>query len=509
MEPTAVNKEQHNKKQPMSSDLHVNMNLMKDAFSYPENTALKFRDVFLPVFNKKASILFVEGTVDTNLIDAHIVEPLLKKSIILPRNDEIVSLLIRSVLTTSNAKSISTFQDAIEDLVNGNTIILLEDESQAISVETIGFESRSVAVSTIETVIKGPKAAFIESAAVNRSLIRKQIKDSNLMCEMVSVGKNAPQQVSVMYIKEIADSELIKNVKKRLTDIDRDTILEISIVEQYIEDRPYSLFPSTLTTERPDRASSFLLEGHVVLLMENSPVALIVPITFWSLFHTVEDQYLRWAYGNFIRIIRLIALFIAILMPALYVAVTTYHAEMLPTDLMLAISSTREILPFPAIIEIFFMAITFEILREAGIRIPTALGPTIGIVGALILGQAAVDANIVSPILVIVIAITGLASFTIPDVGFNIAIRMLEFIFLLAGNFMGIFGVSLCLTWVIAYMVSIKSFGVPFFAPLSPHLPSSKDLLITPPVWKQWLRPYTTSPQKKIRGNKPEGGPDK
>lgn len=500
-----VQENNKNKKEALKKDLFSNLNKFKQVFDYPNNNALKLRDLYLPFYEKNITILYVEGTADTNLIDTHIVEPLLEMPYTEFQDQDFISSLIKSVLTTANAKEITTIEDCTKDLVNGNTLIIIENETIAISVETVGFENRSVSEPTTETVIVGPKLAFIESAAVNRSLIRSLIRDPKLMCESVTVGDRTPQQVSVMYLKEIADPAIVKKVKNRMNEINSDAVLTLPTMEQHLEERPYSLFPSTLTTERPDRAAFFLLEGHIILVMDNSPDVLVVPITFWSLFHTVEDQYLRTLYGNFIRIIRLISLFVALFTPALYVAVTTFHPEMLPTDLMLAIAATREVIPFPVMTEILIMGITFEILREAGVRVPNTLGTTIGIVGALILGQAAVEANIVSPTLVIVIAVTGLASFSIPDTSLNMAVRMLGFAFLIVANFLGFFGLSIFMAFLIAYLVSIKSYGVPFFAPLSPHFPSSKDMLLRPPVWKQWLRPFSAFPQDKARAGKPEG----
>jgi len=444
--------------------------------------------------------------VDINLIDTHIVKPLLEERIDYSIQEaEFITVIIKCILTSASSKKIKTIQDAVKDLVDGYTLIVIEGLDAVISVETTGFEKRSITEAMAETVIKGPKQSFIESAATNRSLIRNLIRDPKLITETVSIGERIRQQVSVMYLQELADSKTVEKVKSRIQEIKVDTVLTLSKLEQHIEERPYSLLPSTLTTERPDRAASFLMEGHIILVMENSPDVLIVPVTFWSLFHTVEDQYLRMPYGNFIRIIRFISLLIALFTPAFYIAITTFHAEMLPTDLMLAIAATREKMPFPVMMEILIMEITFEILREAGVRVPNTLGPTIGIVGALILGQAAVEANIVSPSLVIVVAVTGLASFTIPDVSLNIAVRMLRFVLLVTANFLGFFGMSIFLGFFIAYIVSIKSFGVPFFAPLSPHFPSSKDMLVRPPAWKQWLRPYSMSPKDRARAPKPEG----
>lgn len=311
--------------------------------------------------------------------------------------------------------------------------------------------------------------------------------------------------VNLMYLKNIVDPGLVESVKQRISQIEAIGTDHLSVLEQHIEERPYSLIPSALLTERPDRACAFINEAHVVLLMESSPYALVVPVTFWSLFHTPEDMYQRWAYGNFIRIVRLVAVLVALLTPSIYIAASNFHLEMIQSDLLLSIAGTRERVPFPAVVEVLLMECTFELLREAGVRIPTTIGPTIGIVGALILGQAAVDADIISPILVIIVAITGLSSFAIPNISFSFIIRILRFAFFFAASVIGLYGIALLMTACIAYLASFKSFGVPFLAPMAPHYRSSKDLILRPPVWKQWLRPFHVHPQDKVRKNKPEG----
>ncbi|ONK22145.1 spore germination protein [Bacillus sp. VT-16-64] len=484
-----------------SNKITENRKRFEQLFYYPTNNALKFRELYISSINRHALILFVAGAVDTKMIDQQIIKPLLEpQSQSTVRNEiNIVTDIMHNVLTTASGKKITKIKEAVENMLNGSTLILIDGQRDGILIDTNGFESRSVTEPTAETVVKGPKTAFIESAQVNRSLIRRQLKDHHLITEIVTVGTKSPQQVSVLYIQNIVDKELVSTVKKRIEEVQQDAILEISMLEEVIEERPSSLFPSCMTTERPDRACSFLLEGHVILLMDNSPVALVTPITFWSLFQTAEDQFLRMPYGNFSRIIRLIALFIGLLTPAFFLAVTTFHPEMIPTDLLLAMAGTRERIPFPTLWEIVLMEITFEILREAGIRVPTPLGATIGIVGALILGQAAVEANIVSPIMVIIVSITGLASFAIPDIGLSVIVRILRFCLLFAANFLGFIGIALALTAIMAYAASLKAFGVPFFSPLAPYTPSSKDLFLRPVLKKQWLRPQNMSPQRKIR----------
>lgn len=489
----------------ITKHLQHNVDQIKKIFHYPKNHALKIHEVYISFLNREALILFVEGAASVKEIEERVVKLLVGDTVRTMHEEDVANFLLQEVLTVKSGKKINKISSIVDELIIGNTIIFVEDESDAITVETQGFKERQISEPSTEVVIKGPKEAFNESASTNRSLIRKRLKDPNLMNEMMTVGDREPQQVSIMYIKDVADTDLVKQVKQRINEINVDVVVDLTILEHLIEKRPYSLIPSTLTTERPDRTVSFLREGHIVLLMEGSPLALIVPITFWTLIHTAEEQYLRWASGNFLRLIRFISLIVTLLVPAVYLAVTTFHPEMFPTDLMLAIVASRERIPVPAFWELLFMEITLEILREAGIRIPTAIGPTIGIVGAIILGQAAVEANIVSPILVIVVAITGLASFAIPDIGFNIAVRITRFVFLLAASFMGFLGLSLAFVAFLAYAASYSSFGVPFFAPLAPSVPSSRDLYIRPPVQKQELRPFHLFPKDKQRMKKLEG----
>ncbi len=489
----------------LTDSLNANLNRLKAVFTYPVSVALTIRHSYVQSMRLKAAILYLDGAADTMVIEKQVMEPLHAMNELHGERHDKAALMLEELLTSTSGTVKNTFDELTKDLLHGYTIILIEGENRALSVHTPGFSSRSVSEPQVEHVLKGPKEAFIESAAVNRSLIRKQLKDSQLVSEIMQVGDRALNDITLLYIKDLADPALIERIKKRISEIEADIVPNLEILEQHIEDHPYSLLPTVMLTERPDRACSFLMEGHIVLLMENSPTSLILPITFWALFHTPEDQYLRWAYGNFIRIIRIMAIFVALLTPSIYIAISTFHEEMLPTDLLLAIGATRERVPFPALIEVLLMEAAFELVREAAIHIPTIIGPTIGIVGALILGQAAVEANLVSPILVIIVAMTGISSYTIPELSFNFAVRILRFVILFAAAFMGFFGIALTFTAFLAYLVSFTSFGVPFVAPLSPHDRSSKDLIIRPPVWKQWLRPLVMNPQDKRRKNKPKG----
>lgn len=329
-----------------------------------------------------------------------------------------------------------------------------------------------------------PQEGFVESADINKGLIRKLIRDANLVTEQITLGDTVKNTVHIMYIKNTVDENALSELKKRLQSIKNFNILHVEVLGQCIEDRKYSLAPSIFITERPDRVANLLYDGRIALIMDGSSNALILPVTFWTLFHAPDDVYQRWAYGNFIRLIRVIGIFAALLTPALYVAITTYHPNMIPIDLLLAITAAREIVPFPVVIEVIIMEISFELLREAGTRVPAPLGTTIGVIGALILGQASVQANIVSPILIIIVSITALSSFAIPDNSLNYLIRIGRFIFLVLALSFGVIGIAIGLLLSISYLLQIKSFGVSFFSPLAPNSPNSTNFLYRPSILK-------------------------
>ncbi|TDX48036.1 spore germination protein [Orenia marismortui] len=488
-------------KDKLSNNLDKNLDKLKKSFSYPNNQDFKVRELYLENIEKKVVLILLKGMVDNDTIEQHIIHPLLE-DIPIRKSKEVD--LVEEIITSKNATKLNYLGQVIDDILMGNTIILVEGYKQAISIATTKFSHRSVEKPTRESVLKGPNESFIESGDVNTSLIRKRLRDENLISEKIMVGKRSLSKVSMFYIKDIANPDLVERVRNRVKQIQSDGVLDVATLEQHIEERSYSLVPSVLYTQRPDRAVAFLQEGHIVLLMDSSPNCLIVPVTFWGLFHTSEDNYERWPYGNFIRLIRLVAFFITLLTPAVYIAVTNFHIEMIPTDLLFAIAATRERVPFPSVIEVLFMEVAFELLREAGIRIPTTIGPTIGIVGALILGNAAVEANLISPILVIVVALTGLASFTISDDSLNNMVRIMKFIFLGFSSLYGALGIVVVFICFLAYISYFKSFGTPFLAPMVPYYKSSNDLILRPPIWKQWLRPFYTDPEDDIRKKEPE-----
>ncbi|MEH7379868.1 spore germination protein [Bacillus sp. JJ1533] len=481
----------HIKGQEINQDLQINISTLEKLYSLPENSDVKIHTFNINGIKKKAAILFISTITDIDMISKHILEPLLRNK----DSDKEV----QNIIQVQSFTPIQHINELVNGANQGNTILLIDGESKAYVMGTSNFQSRSVEKAENEVVIKGPKEAFNEKADTNISLIRKKIRSENLIVENTTISKRSNNELYILYIRDLANDKMIKNIKERVSSLEVDAIQNLSLLEQYIEERPKSIFPSALYTERPDRASSFLEDGYIVLLMNNEPAALILPATFWSFIHNPEDHYLRFIYGNFIRILRVCALFITVFGSAIYVSITNYHSEMVPTDLLLAISATREKVPFPSLIEILMMEIAFELIREAGLRVPNPIGPTIGIVGALILGQAAVQANIVSPIVVIVVALGGLCSFTLSDVSMNFAIRIIRFSFILSAGLFGIYGMTAFFTVGITYMVSLKSFGVPYLSPMSPKYISSGDTIIRKVIKSERFRPGYLKPKDVIK----------
>ncbi|ULT57680.1 spore germination protein [Neobacillus drentensis] len=482
------------KKRDISKNYEHNLDTFKTLFSYPKNTDVKVRELRVRALDRRAFIIYISTMVDVENIQEGIIEKLLKSNQPTRNIEDIVSY---PILKTS-----TIIGEITEYITGGIAALFIDGDQDCYLFETTKTRGRGIETSQNEVIVKGAKEAFNEKVIDNIALIRKKIKNENLIIESQVVSKRSRNDVFLVYQKDLVNEELLKNIKEKLAGLDTDKILDLSILEQYLEERPRSLFPTLLYTERPDRAASFIEEGHIIVLMSNSPSCLVLPATFWAIIHSPEDHYLRTPYGNFIRILRLMAMFVAAFASSFYIAITNYHVGMIPPDLLMAIAGTRERVPFPSIIEILMMEIAFELIREAGLRVPSPIGPTIGIVGALVLGQAAVQANVISPIVIIVIALSGLSSFIISDTSLNFAIRISRFLFIFTAGTMGIFGATSLFILGLFYLVSLKSFGTPYFAPMTPHFFSSKDLIIRHVPFKERLRPGYLKPKDMVRQRK-------
>lgn len=368
--------------------------------------------------------------------------------------------------------------------------------SIAFDIEVKGFQQRSIDKPSNETVIKGPHEAFVENIRTNTSLIRRIINNENLIIENIEVGKITKTKCAVCYMDNITNSDLIHEVKYRLNNLEVDSVLSAGELEQLIVDSNNLGIPQVLSTERPDKATKYLLNGRVIIIINGSPYALIMPAVLIDFLTSPEDSNLKVNFGNFLRGLRVLACFITLLFPGLYIAVTSFHQEILPTSLLYSILASRASVPFPIIAEILLMEFSFELIREAGLRVPSAIGSTIGIVGALVLGQAAVSAGIVSPILIIIVAITGIASFAIPDFSFGFHLRYFRFLFILLGYMAGFLGIAIGLFVYISLLCSLQSFGVSYTTPFAPAVNSKGNSYLLPPIWKREYRAPYVAPKK-------------
>ncbi|MGE5405386.1 MAG: spore germination protein [Candidatus Saccharibacteria bacterium] len=484
------------------TELCVNLATIKQRFRIPAN-----KDVILREFKigrkLDAFMVYFDGMIDKQILHLAILPQLMAKDCLDDLGDELVTdYLSSNILSVFKLEKMDSFALIIQAVLMGASALFVEGCNEAIVFDTRGYEKRNVEQPVTETVVHGPQEAFTENMRTNISLVRRIIRNENLVTEMLPVGKMNNSMCAIMYIEGVANPQVVQEVKKRIKRIDTDFMLGDGMLEQFIEDNSFMLFPQVLSTERPDRTASFLVEGQVVMFGEGTPFALTVPVTFFRLFHASEDTFVRWPAGIFLRLIRLIGLFCATLLPGIYVAMTLFHPEMIPTELLTSMANSKEIVPFPTVLEVLLMEFAFELIREAGTRVPSVIGQTLGIVGALILGQAAVAAGLVSPVLVIVVAFTGLGNFAIPNYTLGLAIRIERFLFIITGAAFGILGVSLTILLLAFLACSMKSFGVPYFTPLAPRTAVNPDVVIRNQIWTQKNRPDAhQSPNRKRQGD--------
>jgi spore germination protein KA len=480
---------------PISNKIEDNIQFIQKQFNFPDNTDIMIRELVIEN-EHKVFLAYLDGMVARDTLNNFIIRPLLN-NVKLERITDKCSFedIAYNVIEVNQLKKVTQSDIVISEILSGNTAIYINNCNYYIVCETRGYEKRPVDKPQVESVVKGSQEAFNENLRTNITLVRKILRTRDLTAEMIHIGDRNNNQCSILYIKSLANSTLVDEVRRRLKGIRTDFVLGDGYLEQYLEENPWSIFPAILSTERPDRTASHILEGKIAIMAEGTPFALIVPVTLFTLMHSPEDTALRWQYGFALRLIRMFAIFVASMLPGLYVALTYFHREMIPTDLLIAIAKARENVPFPTIFEVILMEASFELIREAGIRIPGIIGNTIGIIGALILGQAAVQANLVSPVLIIIVAFTGLGNFAIPDFSVAFGVRLMRIAYIIAGAMLGFVGISLIMIVSAALLSSKKSFGVPFLSSLAPTIRKSHDSLIRFPLWKQEFRPDNVNPK--------------
>lgn len=461
-----------------------------------------------------ACIIYFDGIVNQDTLGENIMRAVMIEGVDLldSPEDPLYTRVYDRLLTVGEVKLLRDLNNLIGEVLNGQLGLILDGQEVCFSLGIKGGKTRGVEEASSEAVVRGPRDGFTEDIRVNTALIRRRVKSPRLKFEKLTIGTLTRTEVNIAYIEGLVMENLVAEIKQRLQRIEIDGIIESGYIEEFIEDTPKSLFGQTAPTERPDRAAVALLEGRAVILIDNTPYVLMVPTVFPMLLGAAEDYYTRFTFSSLIRILRLISLNVALLLPSLYIAVTTFHQEMLPTQLLVSFAGVREGLPFPIFAETLTMEFTFEVLREAGVRLPRQVGQAVSIVGALVIGEAAVNAGLVSPTTVIIVSLTAISNFTIPIIEGANTIRILRFpLMILAGAF-GFIGVTVGLLLILVHLCSLRSFGVPYLNPIAPLQTSDlKDTFIRVPWWYMRRRPVQLAKSNAIRqgqggrGGTPEG----
>ncbi|GAB2565526.1 spore germination protein [Gracilibacillus alcaliphilus] len=486
------NKQKKSEEENFSLEIGTNLveNLNKINKMLEEPNDLVIRKFTIDSASHRTAIVYIDGLVDSNYIHDHIMKNLKQATELPDDKHQLFDVIHWEVITVTDIELGQSLEDVCNAILSGKTVFYLDGMDQVLIMDTKGGENRSIEEPASESLIRGPRDGFIENLRTNTVLIRRHIADPNLRFKNYEVGRRSKKDLVVAYVAGIANPDMVEEVKRRLETIDIDDAPESGYIEQWIEDSFLSPFPQVLNTERPDKAAEAMLQGKVVIMLDRTPFVLIVPATFGSSLHSPEDYYWRWSLATLIRILRYLAAFISVFLPALYIALVSYHQGLIPSDLAFSIAATRDGVPFPPFIEALIMTATMELLREAGLRLPTPIGQTIGIVGGLVIGDAAVSAGIVSPIMVIVVALNAIASFALPSYGIAISFRILQFGLMFAAAVFGLYGIILGYIMINIHIVNLTSFGVPYSSPFAPNfLNDWKDLVLRVPITMKKKRP--------------------
>ncbi|MEK5258229.1 spore germination protein [Paenibacillus sp. FSL L8-0663] len=486
--------EAEKEKGTFTEDYEANIEKVRQAVA--DMADVNERSIFLGKLNAVGTLFFVDGLTDKVGMDQNILKPLMdwgssgQGGEDLPRGKELRDMFIRQVMLVSETEYTLEVQFSLQKVLFGSVILIIQGIPGAFVLGTPKGNTRGVEDPISESVLRGPRVGFTETLSDNTAMLRRHGESTELAMSSFKVGKRVEKQLMVVYFRDIADPELVDEVKRRVQTIDMDEVLESGYVEQLIEDNFLSPFLQIQNTERPDRVMAALLEGRVAILLDGTPFALLMPVTYGMMLQSPEDYYERWIPGSLIRFLRFMATFISLFAPALYISFISFHPGLIPTKLVISIISARQGVPFSTLIEALIMEISIEILREAGLRLPKPIGPAMGIVGGLIIGQAAVDAGIVSPILVIVVAVTAISSFSAPVYSAGISMRVMRFGAMFTAATFGLYGVIMFFLLLSIHMVKLHSFGVPFLSLTVPRsLKDWKDYFIRAPLQFMKNRP--------------------
>lgn len=462
-------------------------------------------------------IMYIDGLTDNEMVERTITHPLIyewrnleleekrgeKLSTDEFDGEELFESLFHYQTEAVDLTEETEMMEAVSAVLKGDTAIFVDGVGKVMILSTKKFPTRSVSKPEKESGLKGPRDSFNENFRINTALLRRRIKDPKLKLKQDVLGQRSRTVYGLMYMEDLVHPDLLKKIEDKLLSFTIDGIYDSGMLVHLLEEKWYSPFPQVQTTERPDKAASALLEGRVVLVVDNSPEVILLPTTFNTFFQAADDYYNRFAVGTFARVLRYLAAYITVLLPGLYVAITCYYPQVLPTDFLLAIVGARKDVTFPVVVEVLLMELLFELLREAGIRLPGQMGNTIGVVGGLIVGQAAVEASLVSTIVVIVVALTAIASFAIPNEDFSSTFRLLKFAMIFLGAVWGLYGIMLGILVIQIHLSALESFGIPYMLPVTAGSIDDEiefqDFVMRKPIFTMKDRPIYTLREKRRR----------
>jgi spore germination protein KA len=481
------------KNSSLSKSLTANIDLFKDIFKNDQTLINRIvENPSDPTISY--CLIYCDGMVNNKLINEDVILPLLRYR---PEKagPDFMDVLAKQVMLSDSVDRTSNIEELIQGIVYGDTVLLADGYAEGLILNTKGWTTRSSAEPDSERVIRGPREGFTEALMINLSMIRRRLRTPNLKMEFQTLGERTNTKACICYIEGVVNQDVLAELKNRLKTVSLDGILDVNYISELIKDGKYSPVKTIGSTERPDIVAAKLLEGRVALVLDGTPVVLTVPHLFIEHFQSDEDYYLNYVFSSVNRILRLIAFFFATSMPAIYVSLTAFHQEMLPLALMMSITQARQGVPFPTAIEMVLMLTVFEMLRESGARMPGMLGSALSIVGALVIGQAAVEAKIVSAPMIIIVAITGIAGLMIPRAkGLSILLR---YTFLLLSSIIGLYGYMFGALGLLIHLFSLNSFGIPIMNSIyAATFQDRKDILIRSPWWAMFTRP------KYLSGNK-------
>ncbi|MBA2941864.1 spore germination protein [Paenibacillus sp. CGMCC 1.16610] len=486
----------------VSESLSASVKSIMDVIGHNHDVVL--REIALGSTGRKAAIIYIATLGNAEVINKSVLQPLMqmKAADEDADSDRFKERVIDTTIVLTELVEDDSVAVCIRNILSGNTVLIVDQISSYIILSTAHLEGRSIEEPKSESVVRGSREGFVENISTNISLIRQRIKDPTFTMLQYHVGKRTERELVIAFIKDIANDQIVEEVCRRIETIDIDDAGDSGFIEQFIEDNTFSPFPQVMNTERPDRVVNALMEGKVAILLDGTPFVLIVPVTFPMMLYSPEDNNERWMYSSLIRMMRYILAFVSLYLPSLYIAFISFHQGLIPTKLAISITSSREGVPFPTFVEAMMMEITIEILREAAIRLPRPIGQAIGMVGGLVIGQSAVQAGIVSPIMVIVVAVTAISSYTIPIYSAGIAMRMLRFFMMFAASMLGLYGIIMVTLLLLSHIMKLKSFGTNYAGVFVHYHPSNwKDSIIKYPL--KWIkeRPNLIDPKDKKRAN--------